>query len=255
MKRLMRCGIKSGRVIEEQDVLMETSCSPDCGEPKPRGKKTVKTTLAQLERNMRGAIRQLARLLNCNFQGGDLFLTLKYSPDCLPASKPEAKKNVRNFLRRLDRAYQKKTGRKLRWILVTADRSPKTGGIVRLHHHLVIDADAQELIAANWPAGQFSFRHLDHSGDYSAIARYMIANTGYQQGERSWSSSLGLKKPEFIPPKPIKEMGDFQVPSNVQIVEREIYENAANGFRSAYIRYVLPDKPQKLSVDPFQNRS
>lgn len=252
MKALMRYRIKSGRVMEKRDVLMEVSLDPESRKPRARGKRRGKSLASQIERNMREAVKRLARVLNCNFRGGDVLLTLKYAPDRLPGSKAEARRDVRNFLRRLDRAYRKATGRKLRWVLVTADRSSKTGAEVRLHHHIVMDPVAWELIAANWPDDQFSFRRLDNSGDYTAIALYMVRNTGYQRRERSWSNSQGLEKPEFFPPEPVHGLGSFQVPREARITEREIREDEESGFRGAYIRYVMPERDGGEFPDSLQ---
>lgn len=240
MKALMRYKIISGRAVEKRDVLMDVSLDPTTRRPRPRGKRRGRSAAAQIERNFQEAIKRLARALNCNFQGGDLFLSLKYDDARLPASKAEAKREARNFIRRIARAYAKATGNKLRWALVTADRSSKTGEPVRLHHHVVMDAVAWELIAAHWPADQFSYRRLDGSGDYTGVARYMLLNSGYERGRRNWSTSQGLEKPVFTAPEPVKGLGSFQVPKGARIVEREVREDADSGFRAAYIRYVLP---------------
>ena len=242
MKALMRYRIKSGRVIEKRDALMEVSLDPESRRVRPRGKRRGKSLASQIERNMREAVKRLARVLNCNFRGGDVLLTLKYAPDRLPKSKGEAKREVRNFLRRLDRAYRRATGRKLRWVLVTADRSARTGEEVRVHHHIVMDPVAWELIARHWPDDQFSFRRLDNSGDYTAIALYMVRNTGYQRGERSWSCCQGLEQPVFFPPEPVRGAGSFQVPREARVMEREVREDEESGFRGAYIRYVMPEE-------------
>ena len=241
MKRLMRYRIKAGRVIEKRDVLMEVSLDPEDRRPRPRGKRRGKSLASQIERNMREAVKRLARILNCNFKGGDLLLTLKYDNARLPADKKAAKREVRNFLRRLDRAHRAATGRRFRWVMVTADHSSRTGEQARLHHHIVMDPVDWEWIAANWPADQFSYRRLDNRGDYTAVALYMVRNTGYQRGERSWSSCKGLEKPEFFPPEPVRELGSFRVPRDGVVTEREVREDAESGFYGAYIRYVMPE--------------
>lgn len=282
MKALMRYKIVSGRVVEKRDVLMDVSLDPTTRRPRPRGKRRGKSAASQVERNLREAVKRLARVLNCNFQGGDLFLSLKYSDERLPAAKEEAKREVRNFVRRIARAYRAATGKKLRWALVTADRSSKTGKPVRLHHHVVMDAVDWALIARHWPADQFSYRRLDGSGDYTAIARYMIMNAGYaghgvpgeaqrsgfageEEGQgsgakggrkaakskadfgptRTWSTSQGLEKPVYTAPEPVKGAGRFQVPKDARVVEREVREDEESGFHAAYIRYVMNEAPSR----------
>lgn len=237
MKRLMRYRIKAGRVTEVRDVLMDVEMDPMTKQPRTRGKRRGKALAQQIERNMREAVRRLARLLNANFRGGDLFLTLKYNNDRLPASKEEAKRELRNFIRRLDRAYRKQTGKKLRWVAVTADRSSKTGEPVRLHHHLVLDPVAWEIIAKHWPEDQFSYRRLDGTGDYTAVALYMVQNAGYERQVRTWSASKGLDKPVYSAPKLVTGTR-VMVPKGARIVERVEREDMETGFRSGYLRYI-----------------
>ena len=75
MKQLMRYKITSGRVVEKRDVLMDCSRTR-----RPRGGRKGKSTIKQVERNERETVLELARFINCNHRGGDLFVTLKYSP-------------------------------------------------------------------------------------------------------------------------------------------------------------------------------
>lgn len=242
MKRLMRYKIKSGRVWEKRDVMMDVSLDPEERKARPRGKRKGKLLAAQVERNMREAFRRLARILNCNFRGGDVFVTLKYNDQRLPASREEAQKLAKKFLRQVGAVYRRETGEKLKYVLVTADVSSKTGLPCRLHHHLVMPEVSWRLCGKYWPKDQMSYRVLDNSGDYTAVAVYMIRNTGYRRGQRSWSASLGLEKPEFFPPEPVKELGDFRTPRNGVVVEREVHEDMESGFRGAYIRYVMPEE-------------
>lgn len=215
------------------DVLMEARGGT------PRGARRGKSSAKQLKRNEDEAVLILARQLNANCKGGDLFLTLKYSDSRLPATREEAKRIARNFMRRLARAYRKTTGKKLKWWLVTASVSTKTGQPVRLHHHVVTDAMDWELIAQHWPPEEFSYRRLDATGDYTAVARYMIRNAGYG-GARAWSHSQGIRQPQYSTPIPVARAGTVRVPPEARVVEREIREDGETGFSAAYIRWVMP---------------
>lgn len=230
----MRYRIISGRTTEVRDVVMEQTSIR-----RPRNRKARQSNRRQILRNEGEAVLRLARVLNCNYGGGDLFLTLKYSDARLPAGKEEARRELRNFLRRLCRAYQKQTGKKLLWVAVTADKSSKTGAPVRVHHHLVLPAVEWEVIARHWPADQFSYRRLDASGDYTAVARYMIRNAGYGGG-RAWSSAQGMKQPVYTTPIPVVRLGGVRVPAGARVVEREVREDGESGFSASYIRWVLP---------------
>ncbi|MCI2105421.1 MAG: hypothetical protein LKK00_01690 [Intestinimonas sp.] len=249
MKCLMRYAITSGRVVEKRDVLMEINLDPT--KKRTRGRRRAKSAEKQIERNGNETVLRLARILNSNFKGGDLFLTLKYDNGRLPDTLEEAKRLARNFMNRIARAYQKTTGEKLRWVLVTADRSAKTGEPVRLHHHIVMDAVDWELISKHWPADQFSYRRLDGSGDYIGVARYMVRNAGYVRGRRTWSSSQGLEKPVFSEPVPVKKAGSYRVPKEAKGIYREVKEDSESGFYAAYIRYVMPKETR--TDDPQHN--
>lgn len=98
MKKLMRYRITAGRAVEVRDVLMETRGGT------PRGARRGKSSAKQLKRNEDEAVLILARQLNANCKGGDLFLTLKYSDSRLPATREEAAHMTTLQLRRL-RAY------------------------------------------------------------------------------------------------------------------------------------------------------
>lgn len=233
MKKLMRYRIISGRAVEVRDVLMETRGGNQ------RGARRGKSSAKQLKRNEEEAVLVLARQLNANCKGGDLFLSLKYSDRSLPDTREEAKRTAKNFMRRIARAYRKATGKKLKWWLVTASVSSKTGQPVRLHHHVVMDAMDWELIAKHWPPEEFSYRRLDATGDYTAIARYMIRNAGYG-GERAWSHSQGIRQPKYTEPIPVKRAGTVKVPPEARIVEREVREDSDAGFSASYIRWVMP---------------
>ena len=69
MKKLMRYRITAGRAVEVRDVLMETRGGT------PRGARRGKSSAKQLKRNEDEAVLILARQLNANCKGGDLFLT------------------------------------------------------------------------------------------------------------------------------------------------------------------------------------
>ena len=240
MKQLMRYRITAGRTVEVRDVLMETRGG------KPRGSMRGRSPARQVRRNEEEAVRVLARQLNANCRGGELFLTLKYSDEHLPPTREEAKHVAGNFMRRIARAYKKATGEKLMWWLVTASVSAKTGEEVRLHHHVVCSALDWDIIARNWPPEEFSYRRLDASGDYTAVARYMVRNAGYG-GKKAWTHSQGLQSAKYSTPIPVRQAGTVKVPPQANIVEREVHEDGETGFRASYIRWVMPlvERPQK----------
>ena len=124
---------------------------------------------------------------------------------------------------------------------MTASVSTKTGQPVRLHHHVVTDAMDWELIAQHWPPEEFSYRRLDATGDYTAVARYMIRNAGYG-GAASLVPLSGYPAAPIFHAHPCGQSGHGAGAAGGRVVEREIREDGETGFSAAYIRWVMPLK-------------
>ena len=145
--------------------------------------------------NDKNAKKQLIRLLNTNFTKKDLHVTLTYTKDNLPKSLDEAKKDVTNFIRRLN-YYIKKNGLgELKYIAVIEYKEQKEGKKeIRMHHHLVINGivDRDE-IEGIWKKGRANADRLkpDEFG-LEGLARYVSKDP---QGNKRWIPSRNLKQP------------------------------------------------------------
>lgn len=246
MKQLMRYTIKAGVVTEVRDILMDVSPSPR--PRKKRGRYTGKSKASQIERNLRESAMQLARIINGNFGPGDLWLTWRYDDTRLPGDHDSAEHEALLAIRRLSRAYERVYGRKLLWVLVTADVSAKTGEPVRLHHHLVVPNMDWALLAKVWPADQMSVRHLDGRRDYTDVARYMCRNVSRKPRRNAWHASRGMKKPVYSPPVPVARVGSARLPRGAIVMEREVHESETDGFRAGYLRYIRPPEEGKITL-------
>ena len=134
-----------------------------------RRKKENPTAEAVQKYNLKKAIRDLAILLNANFSGGDLHITLTYRGD--EPNGEEAKRQLNNFWKRLRRAYRG-IGKELKWVAATEYKNK------RIHHHIVINKGiAIEEIAKIWGNGILRTSVMDESGDYRKLAEYMIKET------------------------------------------------------------------------------
>lgn len=71
------------------------------GTPIPRGPKRKTSTKAQKEYNDRQAIKGFVRLINANFDEGDLLAHLTYTAERAPASESEARRDMANYVRRV----------------------------------------------------------------------------------------------------------------------------------------------------------
>lgn len=242
MKIIMEYHIISGKVIETRRCLLSSRQRTAVGKrraPRTAGASTQK----KIDANEREAELKLARIINCNFSAGDLWITLKYSNERLPPDIKAADKVIEKFLRDCRRAYKKETGKKLRYILCTSETSTKTGNKTRLHHHLIMDRLAYEIICRYWPQDQISYSLLDGRGDHSALAKYICKNFNGDPGRKRWSSSRGLDKPIYTEPIPVDDVESIKAPTGADIRENHVYCDEESGIYSAYMRAVLPDKP------------
>lgn len=165
----------------------------------PPGKRRAKcrpTSAIQERLNQKNAEKKLARLIHTNFTERDLMLHLTYRPGELPEDEETAKKDVRNYLRRVKRVY-KKAGIELRYIYIT-ERGVKTG---RVHHHLIlsggVDRDELEKI---WGKGYANSHRLQLDEGAEPLANYVSKQrrTAERVTYRRWTGSRNLVKPEEI---------------------------------------------------------
>lgn len=239
MVRLVEYKIISGSVIEIRRCRMSVGNQP---ERRRAPRKAGASSLKKIKQNENAAVERLARIINSNFGAGDLWLTLKYSNERLPTSKCEAKREIAKFIRNIARAYKKLTGQKLRYICCTSNTSSKTGEEVRLHHHLIMDRAAYELLCRYWPQEEISYTLLDGRKDHTDLARYIIKNASKAANENKWSCSRGLDKPIYTEPVPVSDC-EIKTPKGADVREKRVYIDEDYGASSAYMRAVMPEKP------------
>lgn len=239
----MEYHIISGRVIETRQCWMQARTSSPF---KTKRAKRVcgQTSLKKIAANERESVRRLARIINCNFGMGDLWITLKYSNDRLPESYEAAKDNVTKFLRKVKAAYKAETGKSLRYIITTSQNNPRTREKARLHHHIVMDRVAYEIICRYWPEDQVKYSVMDNRGDHTAMAKYMVENAPKEAGKKKWSTSKGLKKPIITEPEQIHEIEKIEAPTGADVRENILIQDEDSGIESAYMRCVVEIPPE-----------
>lgn len=153
-----------------------------------------------LQLNEKHAEERLRWLINSNFEGGDLNITLTYDSS-VPAPAPQdAKRELERFLRGARKIYQE-AGKVFKYIAVTEYKAK------RIHHHLLLKRIDAAALWALWEErmghGAMRTRYLDSSGQYSALAAYMIKETrrSFRDPDapykRRWNSSRNLEKPQI----------------------------------------------------------
>lgn len=182
----------------------------DTWEPPSRKAKKHKPTpphiIAANDRHSKNHLRQL--IVN-NFSAGDYYLTPTYGGEA-----PEletAQTEIRNYIRRLQRAYAK-SGRELRAVYVTeGGRLKKDGTRTRVHHHLVINSgitreEVEKLWNGTQPRGVKYTRGFcnaavmkpaDDERGVERVAEYMAKSRTKNLGKglRRWNGTRNLKRP------------------------------------------------------------
>ena len=145
-----------------------------------------KTSEAQERCNLRKAERKVTILLNANFGPGDWHLVLDYTPDHRPASPEEARNNARPFLEKTRRLYRK-AGIEMKYVEVV-----EFGKKGALHHHIIMNAcpEVMEDMRKKWSFGRIHFNLLDDTGEYSALAAYILKS-------RKWWKKAGGKNKQY----------------------------------------------------------
>ena len=113
--------IKSGRMLEiEFSPIHPSGRNLNTG----RSKSTKK---AQDDYNRKKSERALVRKVNANFDTGDLFVHLTYKQNNAPQSYEEAKRDINNYIRRINNRRKNNGLGKTRYIIIIEEQIYKTG--------------------------------------------------------------------------------------------------------------------------------
>lgn len=146
-----------------------------------RGKRNP-TPEEMAKQNLWRRKRDLRRILELNFKGGDYHVTLTCSPDQRPDMK-DAMRVIREFRDRLRAAY-KRQGWELKYV-ITAE----TGERGAVHWHMICNDQQNDktstvrLIRSIWTRGRPYFVPLDDNREYGQLAEYIIKETSKRIAE------------------------------------------------------------------------
>lgn len=211
----------------------------------PKSKQKIKSDVKQRQRNEANAEKRLARLLNENYDCRHFLLGLGYADAAFAAlggteEDPEtvwknASHQLELWIKRVRRACHA-AGVPLRYVAVTSDMDGKTGELVRVHHHVVINAEAAEIALGKWTAGGTHREHLYNEVDYSELAHYLLAQVRWVPDEKKYKPSRSLSVPQ--PKDRIALSGaELNVPRGGQLLHRAGWTPGM----PQYIRYILPE--------------
>lgn len=216
--------IISGDVIE----IEEFTCFASQAKTYSRGMNMNETDEEKAERNYRDSLKKLARLINCNFREGDLFITLTHAERVTEA---EADKALTNFLRRLKRFRAKQDLPELKYIARTESERK------REHHHLIINTMGMDAIYDLWKLGRVMISRLEPGGDYTGLAVYVMKEEVKPQ-KRKWRASKNLDRPIVKLKKLKAEKGrKLYPPKGYRVLESYEYFSSYSGAAS-YLKAV-----------------
>lgn len=161
-----------------------------------RAKKERPTREAQMKVNLRKAEKEVRRLMNENFEDGDLLLRLDFFRR--PVDSAEMQELISDALGKMKKAV-KKAGINMKYIYVK-EVGPRGGR----HIHAVISKIDTEIIRKCWPHGGIHIDPLNSGGQYRKIAAYFMkyaARTEETEGKligKRWYPSRGLRRPKVI---------------------------------------------------------
>jgi hypothetical protein len=172
------------------------------GEKPPKSKRKMQSDIKKVKQNAAEVTRKLARIINENFRSGYL-IGLDYSPDgyvklerwaAATQSEQEndepdklrhaATHEFTNYIRRV-KDQAKKAGVEVKYVAITSDMDRETGEAVRIHHHLVINAEALPFFLKKWTAGGVQYEKMSDQPDYTPIAVYFINQVRKVPDEKS----------------------------------------------------------------------
>lgn len=166
-----------------------------------REPKRKRTPEEMAKQNLWRKLRDLRRLIELNFKGGDWHVVLTCRKELRP-SLEDAPAVIREFRDKLRKAYRQQ-GWDLKYIITC-----ETGERGAVHWHMIINDVAGEgtttckLISKLWEYGRPHFTPLDENRDYKDLAEYIVKETSkrIEEGKTieklSYMPSRNLQKPD-----------------------------------------------------------
>ena len=198
-------------------------------------------TEAQKRINQRNASTTLRRLMNHNFEDGDLLVRLDFSKVYFPSGSEDMQSMITKSIRKMRTEFKKRT-EELKYIYVK-EVGPKGGR----HIHMVMNKCDTEIIRKCWPYGGIHIDPLISEGQYGKIADYFIkyaAKTEETEGEligKRWYASRNLKKPHVT--KRVISSNKFRKEARAKkgyIVQKDSVRNGFSGLTGfEYFTYTM----------------
>ena len=145
----------------------------------------------------------MVRLANINFGKGDIWATFGWNEECLPEDMGEARKDVKNFISRVNYRQKKQGKENIKYIYILA-----YDGYTRPHVHILMTGegiDRDELEDLWGKCDRPNTKRIQPDDDFliTGLATYVSNNP---HGTKRWCASKNLVKP----PEPSRSYSKFR---------------------------------------------
>lgn len=209
--------------------------------PYQRAEKRKISTAGRMAINNRTSAQAFEGLVFCNFGPGDLYITLTYRPETLPATRREVLRDFKRFRRRLLAAGWPGP---IKYIYVPEHRH----GEGRWHLHGILSGSGYSLelcrwdVEQAWGLGMAEVRHL--SGcveDVLELSRYLTKERP-EVGDRGFIPSVGLRRPE-VDSRRVPDRETLAAPPGCRALGNDSRNNSFGEFQ--WMKYLLPEPEPK----------
>ena len=216
-----------------------------------RQAKRKASTEAQQRLNARYSWEKLELMLAANFGPGDLFVTLTFDDDHLPADRRQAAAVFKKFRHDLTE-IRKAKGEDAR-IIWTIENVHDSG---RWHVHLAVNETENDFvdILRCWPYGsdvEILRLQVDREKNYETLARYMCKERRERQGLRIWSYTRNCRHPE-IETRTVPDGADIAAPKDATVLEDSSKRTEYADYH--YIKYLAGQLDQPPRKKPRRRR-
>lgn len=205
------------------------------GEPAARASREYKRCIRRAEKNATEAKNTAARSVNNNFRAGlDMTDLLTYSDEGLERLIMKAGTDEEDAILLaarhemalcIERARYacKKDGVELKYCAWTSDRDGKTGGPVRVHHHVIVNREGAEYILRAWKLGEAKSKRLysANHGDLTDYVEYLMEQSRQIGTEKRYMPSRNLEAPVATRPRLAKNpTAELRLPKGAAFIWR-----------------------------------
>lgn len=199
----------------------------------------MKADIRKQQHNEENAERRAHRVLCAFFSHRDALLSMEYAGEEWEGEFDDgildrARHEAELWIRRVRRECQKQ-GVPFRAMVWTSDMDGETGEPVKVHHHVVLNAEALEIARRKWSLGYTYAKHLKREKDRMGLIHYLMQQVRRQPDGKKYTRTRNMPEPA---PKDRAAKGGsvLRAPKGTELLYQGPF---VPGFPQ-YIRYYIP---------------